>query len=74
MITQEDPSSGYDQEDLAPEHNYQDAALQTVLEELASVREETAHVLTELVDANWARTGRHVERAPSASASTWITW
>jgi len=29
---------------------------------LASMRQQTGHVLTELVDANWARTGRHVER------------
>jgi uncharacterized damage-inducible protein DinB len=63
MITQERPVlPGYGQEDLAREHNYQDAGLQTVLEELASIRQETVHVLTELVDANWARTGRHVER------------
>lgn len=63
MITQERPVLvGYDQEELAREHNYQEADLQTMLEELASVREQTVHVLTELVDANWARTGRHLER------------
>ena len=63
MITQERPVlPGYDQEDLAREHNYQDASLQTILEELASMRQQTVHVLTELVDANWTRTGRHLER------------
>jgi uncharacterized damage-inducible protein DinB len=63
MITQERPVlPGYDQEDLAREHNHQDAALPTILDELASIRRQTVHVLTELVDANWARTGRHVER------------
>jgi uncharacterized damage-inducible protein DinB len=63
MITQERPVlPGYEQEDLAREHNCQDADLHAVLEELASIRQETVHVLTELVDANWARTGRHLER------------
>lgn len=63
MITQERPVLvGYDQEDLAREHNHQEANLETVLAELASVRQQTVHVVTELVDANWARTGRHLER------------
>jgi uncharacterized damage-inducible protein DinB len=63
MITQERPMlPGYDQEDLAREHNHQEADPQTVLEELASIRQQTVHVLTELVDASWARTGRHLER------------
>jgi uncharacterized damage-inducible protein DinB len=63
MITQERPVlPGYDQEELAREHNHQEADLQAVLDELASIRQRTVHVLTELVDANWARTGRHVER------------
>lgn len=63
MITQERPVlPGYDQEALAREHNYQEADLQSILDELASIREQTVHVLTELVDANWARTGRHLER------------
>jgi hypothetical protein len=63
MITQERPVlPGYDQEDLAREHNHQEADLGAVLDELASIRRETVRVLTELVDANWARTGRHLER------------
>jgi hypothetical protein len=63
MITQESPFlPGYDQEVLVRERNYQEADLQAVLDELASFRRRTVQVLTELVDANWARTGRHLER------------
>ena len=53
---------GFDQEVLIRERNYQEADLQAVLDELASFRHETVQVLTELVDANWARTGQHLER------------
>ena len=53
---------GFDQEVLIRERNYQEADLQAVLDELASFRRETVQVLTELVDANWARTGQHLER------------
>jgi len=63
MIKQESPFlPGYDQEALVRERNYQDADLPAVLEELASFRRQTVQVLTELVDANWARTGQHLER------------
>jgi hypothetical protein len=63
MITQESPFlPGYDQEALVRERNYQEADLPAVLDELASFRRKTVQVLTELVDANWARTGRHLER------------
>jgi len=63
MITQERPFlPGYDQETLVRERNYQEADVQRVLDELASFRRETVQVLTELVDASWTRTGRHLER------------
>jgi len=63
MITQERPIlPGFDQEILVRERNYQEADLRAVLDELACFRRETVQVLTELVDANWARTGRHQER------------
>jgi hypothetical protein len=63
MITQERPYlPGYDQEALVRERNYQEADLQAVLGELASFRRQTVQVLTELVDASWSRTGRHLER------------
>jgi hypothetical protein len=62
MITQESPIlPGYDQEALVRERDYQEADLAVVLDELASFRQETVHILTELVDANWARQGRHEE-------------
>jgi uncharacterized damage-inducible protein DinB len=67
MITQERPFlPGYDQEALVRERNYQDADLPAVLDELASFRRQTVQVLTELVDANWTRTGRHQERGISS--------
>jgi uncharacterized damage-inducible protein DinB len=53
---------GFDQEALIQERNYQEADLQAVLDDLGSFRRETVQVLTELVDANWARTGQHLER------------
>ena len=63
MITQESPFlPGYDQETLVRERNYQEADLQTLLEELASFRRHTVQLLTELVDASWTRTARHLER------------
>ena len=63
MIKQESPFlPGYDQEALVRERNYREADLQAILNELASFRRETVRILTELVDANWARTGRHQER------------
>jgi len=63
MIKQESPLlPGYDQEELVRERNYHEAQLQPLLDELASFRRQTVTVLTELVDANWARTGRHLER------------
>jgi hypothetical protein len=63
MITQERPFlPGYDQEALVRERNYQEADLQGVLDDLASFRRKTVQVLTELVDASWTRTGRHLER------------
>jgi hypothetical protein len=63
MITQERPIlPGYDQETLVREHNYQDSDLQAVQDELASFRRQTVQLLTELVDASWTRTARHLER------------
>jgi hypothetical protein len=63
MITQENPRlPGYDQETLVRGRNYQEADLQAVLDELASFRAQTVRALTELVDASWSRTGRHLER------------
>jgi hypothetical protein len=63
MIKQESPFlPGYDQEALVRERNYQEANLQSVVDELASFRRQTVQVLTELVDASWTRTGRHQER------------
>ncbi len=63
MIREERPFlPGYDQEVLIREHNYQEADLQAVLDELASFRRQTVRVLTELADADWLRTGRHEER------------
>lgn len=63
MITQESPFlPGYDQETLVRDRNYREADLQAILDEMASFRAETTHVLTELVDANWTRLGRHLER------------
>jgi len=53
---------GFDQEILVRERNCQEADLRAVLDELACFRRKTVQVLTELVDANWARTGRHQER------------
>jgi len=62
MISMENPLlPGYDQEALVRERKYQEADLRVVLGELASFRGQTVHVLTELVDANWARQGRHEE-------------
>ena len=62
MISMESPLlPGYDQEELVRERKYLEADLAPVLSELASFREQTVHVLTELVDANWARQGRHEE-------------
>jgi len=62
MISMENPLlPGHDQEALVRERKYQEADLRVVLGELASFREQTVHVLTELVDANWARQGRHEE-------------
>lgn len=63
MITQERPFLlGYDQETLVRERNYQEADLPSVLDELASFRLQTVQLLTELVDASWTRTARHLER------------
>jgi uncharacterized damage-inducible protein DinB len=63
MIKLERPMlPGFDQEILVRERNYQEADLRAVLDELACFRRKTVQVLTELVDANWARTGRHQER------------
>lgn len=63
MITQERPIlPGYDQEALVRERNHQEADLQAVVDELASFRRQTVHTLTELVDASWTRTARHLER------------
>jgi len=62
MIAQESPLLlDYDQETLVREGNYQEADVREVLGELANFREQTVRVLTELVDANWARQGRHEE-------------
>ena len=62
MISMESPLlPGYEQEALVRERNYREADLDVVLGELAAFREQTVHVLTELVDANWARQGRHEE-------------
>jgi hypothetical protein len=63
MITQESPFlPGYDQEALVRERNYQEANVQAVLDEMASFRGQTVQLLTELVDASWTRTARHLER------------
>lgn len=63
MITLERPFlPGYDQEVLVRERKYREADVDVILEELASFRLETVQLLTELVDASWARTGRHLER------------
>ena len=62
MMTQENPLlPGYDQEDLAREHSHQESDISTIVAELRSWRLKTVELLTELVDANWARQGRHEE-------------
>ena len=62
MMTQENPLlPGYDQETLAREHNHQESDISTIVAELRSWRLKTVELLTELVDANWARQGRHEE-------------
>lgn len=62
MATQERPLlPGYDQEQLMREHNYQEADIRTILEELSAHRLRTVELLSELVHANWARQGRHTE-------------
>jgi len=62
MMTQENPLlPGYDQEVLVREHNHQGADISAILADLRSWRLKTVELLTELVDANWARQGRHEE-------------
>jgi hypothetical protein len=62
MATQERPLlPGYDQEQLVRERNHQDADVGTLLEELSAHRLRTVGLLSELVHANWARQGRHME-------------
>lgn len=62
MATQERPLlHGYDQEQLVRERNPQEVEIGTILEELLAHRLRTVALLSELVHANWARQGRHME-------------
>lgn len=62
MMTQENPLlPGYDQETLVREHNPQEADIASILADLRSWRAKMVELLTELVDANWHRQGRHEE-------------
>jgi uncharacterized damage-inducible protein DinB len=63
MSTQTDPIlEPYDQDGLARDHNYVERDIDEMLRELAAFREKTVHLLTSLVNWNWARTGQHRER------------
>jgi hypothetical protein len=63
MSTQTDPIlEPYDQEAFAAAHNYMKRPLVEMLDGLASYRAKTVFLLTTLVNWNWARTGRHLER------------
>jgi hypothetical protein len=63
MSTQTDPIlEPYDQEAFAAAHNYMKRPLVEMLDDLASYRAKTVFLLTTLVNWNWARTGRHLER------------
>ena len=62
MAIQERPLlPGYDQEQLAREHNHQEGDIRSILEEFSAHRLRTVRMLSELVHANWARQGRHME-------------
>ncbi len=62
MMTQESPLlAPYDQEALVRERNHQEGDIQELLAGLRRWRAQTVEMLTELVDASWARQGRHEE-------------
>ena len=62
MSTQTDPIlEPYDQEAYARDHGYMTRPIADMLRELAEWRAETVHLLTTLVNWNWARTGQHLE-------------
>lgn len=63
MSTQTDPLlAPYDPDEYAATHGYLEASMDDLLEKLRYWRGETVQLLTTLVNWNWARTGRHMER------------
>jgi DinB family protein len=62
MSTQTDPVlEPYDPDAFARDHNYVDRGIGEMLRELREFRATTVHLLTTLVNWNWARTGQHLE-------------
>jgi uncharacterized damage-inducible protein DinB len=62
MSTQTDPIlEPYDPDAFARDHKYIDRSIDDMLRELREFRLQTVHLLTTLVNWNWARTGQHLE-------------
>lgn len=62
VSTQTDPIlEPYDPDALSELHGYLDHPLAEMIGELRRWRSETVHLLTTLVNWNWARTGQHLE-------------
>jgi hypothetical protein len=55
---------GYDQAEWARRFDYHSEPLGPAMDVVQAVRERTTRLLGTLVDADWARTGRHTESGP----------
>lgn len=63
ILAEDDPDvPAYDQDQWAENLGYQDADLETTLDELETGRKSTLRLLRGLDAAQWQRSGRHAER------------
>ena len=77
VIQEDDPElAGYDQDALVREHDYQSRSLQSVVDQLLTLRAERIAALSALTSEQWQRTGTFMGRGatPLTAITVHMCW